>query len=386
MKWWKRRKKKDKRIEDMMEQIQLESGMGEASEQKETQTEHDMLERCEELIEMMRELEEAKSEYRVVTDYLKDIQIIKEIPQEDMEELQEIAGNVAKLNQARDNYLHTTKKLSDAQFLQIQQDEKEIPEAIRRLEANEAYEAATKRDMTYLEGAKQQWVYCMEEVKDEMRKLRITSYVLFGIFVIMLAVVLVLQVGWKVDTRWIFTIMIAAMAIGGFFVYFRMQYNRKLLKKCEVNINHAISLSNKVKFKYVNTKNAVDYACEKYHVHNSRELIYIWEQYRDTLKEKERYIQTNEDLEYYNAKLVRKLKQYQLYDAKVWVRNPEAVYNSKEMVEVQHNLISRRQKLRERIEYTTQSIEGLRKEVEPYARTHSQMIPELQQILELLNK
>ena len=103
MKWWKRRKKKDKRIEDMMEQIQLESGMGEASEQKETQTEHDMLERCEELIEMMRELEEAKSEYRVVTDYLKDIQIIKEIPQEDMEELQEIAGNGAKLNQARDN-------------------------------------------------------------------------------------------------------------------------------------------------------------------------------------------------------------------------------------------------------------------------------------------
>ena len=91
-------------------------------------------------------------------------------------------------------------------------------------------------------------------------------------------------------------------------------------------------------------------------------------------------------MEYYNAKLVRKLKQYQLYDAKVWVRNPEAVYNSKEMVEVQHNLISRRQKLRERIEYTTQSIEELRKEVEPYARTHSQMIPELQQILELLDK
>ncbi len=38
---------------------------------------------------------------------------------------------------------------------------------------------------------------------------------------------------------------------------------------------------NKIKFKYVNTKNAVDYACEKYHVHNSKELTYIWEQYQD---------------------------------------------------------------------------------------------------------
>lgn len=384
MKWFKRRKKK-KNMEDFVEQMELESNLAESGGKRNT-NEHEMMERCEEILDMIRDLEEAKSEYRVVTDYLKDIQSIKDIPKDAVEELQEVAGNVAKLNRARENYLHTTKKLSDAQFLQIQQDEKEIQDTIRRLETNEAYEAATKRDMNYLEGEKQQWIYCMEGVKDEMRKLRISSYVLFGVFVVLLAVVLVLQVTFEMDMKWIFTLMIAAMAIGGFFIYFRMQHDGKLLKQCEVNINHAISLSNKVKFKYVNTKNAVDYTCEKYHVHNSRELIYIWEQYQDMLKEKERYIQTNEDLEYYNAKLVRQLRQYQLYDAKVWVQNPEAICDSKEMVEVQHNLIARRQKLRERIEYMTSSISQMRKEVEGYAKTHGDVIPELKKIMELLDE
>lgn len=128
--------------------------------------------RCEEIIEAIRELEEAKSEYRIVTDYLNDIQKIRNIPKETQEDLHEVAGNVAKLNKARDQYLNTAQKISDAQFVQMQQEEDEIPDAIRRLEANEAYEAAIRRDMNYLEGEKQAWVYCMEEVKEEMLNLR----------------------------------------------------------------------------------------------------------------------------------------------------------------------------------------------------------------------
>ena len=91
-----------------------------------------------------------QSEYRIVTDYLNDIQKIRNIPKETQEDLHEVAGNVAKLNKARDQYLNTAQKISDAQFVQMQQEEDEIPDAIRRLEANEAYEAAIRRDMNYL--------------------------------------------------------------------------------------------------------------------------------------------------------------------------------------------------------------------------------------------
>ena len=84
---------------------------------------------------------------------------------------------------------------------QMQQEEDEIPDAIRRLEANEAYEAAIRRDMNYLEGEKQAWVYCMEEVKEEMHHLRIFSYVLFGVFIVLMEVILVLQGVKYVDTK-----------------------------------------------------------------------------------------------------------------------------------------------------------------------------------------
>ena len=301
------------------------------------------------------------------------------------EDLHEVAGNVAKLNKARDQYLNTAQKISDAQFVQMQQEEDEIPDAIRRLEANEAYEAAIRRDMNYLEGEKQAWVYCMEEVKEEMHHLRIFSYVLFGVFIVLMALILVLQGVKNVDTKLMFTLLVSAAAIGGFFLYFRQQRDIDQLKRCEANINGAIILLNKIKFKYVNTKNAVDYACEKYHVHNSKELTYIWEQYQDAVREKEKYLQTNEELDYYNSRLVRRLKDYQLYDAKVWTGNPEAIYNDKEMVEVQHNLIARRQKLRERIEYNTKNILNMRKEVEEIAASQKQMVPELKEIIDSID-
>lgn len=103
------------------------------------------------------------------------------------------------------------------------------------------------------------------------------------------------------------------------------------------------------------------------------------------MREKEKYLQTNEELDYYNSRLVRRLKDYQLYDAKVWTGNPEAIYNDKEMVEVQHNLIARRQKLRERIEYNTKNILNMRKEVEEIAASQKQMVPELKEIIDSID-
>ncbi len=389
-KFFKRRKKAAEQeeakqnIEEVLEHAASKESYTDTKEFK-RQAEHEMLERCEEIIEAVRELEEAKSEYRIVTDYLNDIQKIKDIPEDMHNEIKDAAENVANLNRARDVYLNTSQKISDAQFLQIQQEEEEIPDAIRRLEANETYEATIRRDMNYLEGEKQEWMYCKEEVKNELHKMRIFSYVLFGIFGVLLTVILVLQSVWNVDTKWIFTLLAMTVTIVGFFLYFRQQRDLEQLKQCEANINRAIVLLNKIKFRYVNTKNAVDYACEKYHVHNSKELTYIWEQYLEAVKEKEKYIQTNEELEYYNSRLVKRLKQYELYDAKVWISNPQAICNDKEMVEVQHNLIVRRQKLRERIEYNTKNILEMRKDVEQIARAQKELVPELKEIVDSID-
>ncbi len=111
--------------------------------------------------------------------------------------------------------------------------------------------------------------------------------------------------------------LILLAAIGSFGVFLKMTANQTEIRQSEANMNRAIILLNKVKFRYVNVTNAVDYAREKFHVKNAYEFNYIWEQYLNELKEREKFQQANEDLDYYNTKLVRLLKRYRLYDANV---------------------------------------------------------------------
>ncbi len=65
-------------IEDVLEHLNTRGAYTDSAEYK-RQAEHEMLGRCEEIVEAIRELEEAKSEYRIVTDYLNDIQKIRNI-------------------------------------------------------------------------------------------------------------------------------------------------------------------------------------------------------------------------------------------------------------------------------------------------------------------
>ncbi len=161
----------------------------------------------------------------------------------------------------------------------------------------------------------------------------------------------------------------------------KMSSNQTEIKQSEVNMNYAIVLLNKVKFKYVNVTNAVEYAREKYNVKNAYEFNYLWEQYLNEVREREKFRQTNEDLEYFNGKLVRLLNRYRMYDARVWVNQSSALIDKKEMVEVKHNLIVRRQKLRARMEYNAQNIRERKTELDETLRKEKINTPEIRQII-----
>ncbi len=296
---------------------------------------------CEQIIEAGKELEEEKSEYRIVTDYLKDIQMIEELPPEDFAEVRSAAENVQNLNRMRDDYHNSEKRISDVQFVQMQQEEDVIPDAINRLKSNEAYQNTVKRDMNYLEGEKNEWYYNMLELGRQQKILRKLSVAVLGLFTVGMAILFLLQTAFSFDATYAYMGLILLAAIGSFGVFLKMTANQTEIRQSEANMNRAIILLNKVKFRYVNVTNAVDYAREKFHVKNAYEFNYIWEQYLNELKEREKFQQANEDLDYYNTKLVRLLKRYRLYDANVWVNQSSALVDKKEMVEVKHNLIVR---------------------------------------------
>ena len=157
------------------------------------------------------------------------------------------------------------------------------------------------------------------------------------------------------------------------------------IKLAERSANKAILLLNKVKFKYVNITNAVIMP-EKYHVRRASELNQLWQYYMDAVREREKYQRTNEDLEYFNGRLVRALNQYQLYDAQVWITQAAALIDPREMVEVKHGLILRRQKLRDRMEYNVEEMKNQREEALKLSSKAGSMKPQIDEIINAIDR
>ncbi|MCI9448140.1 MAG: hypothetical protein HFH36_12305 [Lachnospiraceae bacterium] len=329
---------------------QKKTGDEDASGSQQDQQKNPAMEYCEQILTAAKALEETKRDYKTVTDYLTDIQKIEDLPEKEFSEVEEVAKHVVELNNSRDAYLNKSRNISDAQFAQMEQLQDQMPDIIRRLKENEAYQTTVKRDMQYLEGEREEWRYYKDALEQESRVLRKLLLVLAGVFVAAAVLIAILGMALHFDITLPFLAATLVAAVIGIAMVWRLQNDGVDIKRSQANINRAITLLNKISFKYVNVTNAVDYACEKYHAKNSYELNYIWEQYMEELRERDKYQKTNDELEYFNDKLVMLLQQYRLYDAKVWIYQAQALLDKKEMVEVKHELIVRRQKLRATLE------------------------------------
>lgn len=345
-----------------------------------------VIERLEQIIEITREIEDEKAEYRMVNSYLADVELLEGLPEEDRQKIEETAVNVVQLNSARTDFLNSSKKLTDAQFSQLEQEEDAVPAAVRRLSSNEAYRDTLDRDLKYLEREKSEWQLRKEYLGHQKKKLKNSMYIAIGTAITAAVLFVIIQLVLAVDMYYGYfgLVFFAVAAVCG--IQLKLQNDSEEIAAAERNLNRAIQLQNKVKIKYVNIVNAIDYACEKYHVRNSDELNRQWQYYMEAVKEREKYQRTNEDLEYFNGRLVRILDQYRLHDSRVWVTQAAALVDAKEMVEVKHGLIGRRQKLRGRIEFNLGAIKELKTEAEKLVDKVGDRKPQIQEILSSIEK
>ena len=288
------------------------------------------------------------------------------------------------LNAARTEFLNSAKKLSDAQFNQIERMEEEIPAAIKRFSANEMYRDTLRKDMKYLEREKSEWVLRKEYLKNQISPSALSA-LCDGWRSVTAAVVLgILQFVLETDVFYGWMAWIFATAVIICVIYLRMQ-GMRMRRAGGAQSEPCDLFENKVKIKYVNMENAVEYAREKYHVNSAAEFKEQWEYYLEAVKEREKYQRTNDDLDYFKGRLVRMLRQYRLYDAQVWVTQAAALVDPKEMVEVKHGLITRRQKLRSRIEYNMNVIREQKKETEDLLSKAEHMRPQAEHILDAID-
>lgn len=379
------RKKKEKSFEKKFGELEA-TILSEKDYKDARKIEQYVVERLEQIIEVTKEIEDEKSEYRMVTAYLNDIQLLEDMPEDEHKKIVEIAANVVQLNTARTEFLNSSKKLSDAQFTQLERLEEEIPTAIKRLSANEVYRDTLMKDMKYLEREKTEWALRKDYLVHHVNKLKYLLYIMLGVSATAAVIIGLLQLVLELDMfyGWMAWVFVTAVVIC--VIYLRMQSDREEISAADRCQNRAITLLNKVKLKYVNIANAIEYTCEKYHVESASELNQQWEYYLEAVKEREKYERTSEDLDYFKGRLVRALAQYKFYDAQVWVVQAVALVNPKEMVEVKHGLVSRRQKLRSRIEYNMQIVKEQKEEAEKLLDKVGDMRPQVEQILLAIDK
>jgi len=378
---WKRVKDRVK-YGKAMEEAQEEPGQLQES----VSTGDELLDLCEKVLGNARELEDGKKEYHIITSYLNDIEIIENMAPDQAEEVHKAAEYVAKLNGERDVFLNTSKKLSDRQFRMIQLQEDEIPDAAKMLHENETYQATVKRDMQYLEGEKKEWEMAKKSCIRKRKRLRVFSYLLFFAAATISVLLLVLSYGLHMDTQYAWIVMIATALLFAGLIVFKLEQGKREIRQAEVNINYAITLLNKVKIKYVNITNAVDYTREKYNVRDARELAYQWELYQEAVRKQEKYLKTNQDLNYYYDKLMGILRKCRLYDVRVWTEQPQALVEPKEMVEIKHNLIVRRQKLRAKIAANLDIVKRERKEIDRMMKTRPEVDPRAVEMVESIDR
>ena len=348
--------------------------------------EHYILDSCGQIIALTKEIEGEKTEYRIVTSYLTDIQTIEGLPEEMRQSIREAATNIEQLNAARQAYEKTSYHISEEQFMLMEQEEDDIPQTIHRLLDNERYQDKVRRDKNILEAQKNQWEIEREAITGERKILKRASMLLFLLYATLLILLFVLQFMAKMDLTVAFLVLFFVGALGGAIIYFRSLYLQKQMRQATRNENQAISLLNVVCMKYVNVTKAVEYTKDKFGIHNSTELNYVWEQYTNAVREKEKFLRNNDDLEYFNGRLIRLLQRIDLYDRKIWLTQTKALIDDQEMVEIKHNLVKRRQKIRAHMEENRKIVQSERNEIDRLMTEHEHYVPEIIEIISSVDK
>ncbi len=310
----------------------------------------------EQIAEASKELETLQFEYNMVTGYLKDMEEIEALPEEEKAELITCARKIEELEQQQSGYRSRANRMSDVKYHQMERLEEEVQEGYEKLSKAEEYQELIKRDLRKLDGEKHAYLFRKNELRRIIEDTRSMTIVCTVAVIICILLLMALQFGFKMNTRlgYLAAAAVGAIAITAIFV----KYNNSVreLARVENGIGRIIRLQNTVKIRYVNNTHLLDYLYMKYNVSSAGELEKGWQQYQKEKEERRSYQQAEKELDQCQKDLLHVLRRYQVQDPMIWLHQTAALLDKKEMVEIRHNLIIRRQSLRKRMDYNKEVI------------------------------
>lgn len=312
----------------------------------------------EQIAEASKELENLQFEYNMVTSYLKDMEEIEALPEEEKEGLMACARKIEELEERQSGYKTRANRMSDVKYHQIERIEEEVQEGYEKLSETEEYQELIKRDLKKLDGEKHAYLFRRNELHRLIEDTRSMTIVCTVAVIICILLLMALQFGFKMNTKpgYLAAAAVGAIAITAIFI----KYNDsvKELARVENGIGQIIRLQNTVKIRYVNNTHLLDYLYLKYNVSSASELGKSWQQYQEEKQERHNYQMAERELDQCQKDLLHVLRRYQVKDPMIWLHQTAALLDKKEMVEIRHNLIIRRQSLRKRMDYNKEVIAG----------------------------
>ena len=333
------------------------------------------------ILEADKQCENIKFEYGQVTSYLKDIQILDQAPEEEKKTLKAAAFRIVDLTKERAELQKRKYKITNAQEKALERFEDKVGQDLPKLKEYEDYQIKIKNDLRQLSSEKALLIQDQSQIVRSQKQLKSIGKILTGILVAMGAMLLVLAMLFKVDITVPFVAAAAFAFVVAAIILNESRKNRIDMVITEKKRSRAIALSNRVKIKYVNNVNTVDYMCHKYQVRNGTELEFVYGEYLKAKREWERQKQSSVELHDNSRLLMQELARLGVKDTMIWCSQAEALVNPKEMVEVRHDLRVRRQKLREQVDYNTKIKEECLEEIEKIQDKKPEYAREIQQIL-----
>lgn len=353
--WKKRRDELDYEIEDWNEVVYDREDL----KVDDTRQRQEYIKGClEQIAEASRELENLQFEYNMVTSYLKDMEEIEALPEEEKEELTACARRIDELEERQSGYKTRVNRMSDVKYHQIERMEEEIQEGYEKLAEAEEYQELIKRDLKKLDGEKHAYLFRRSELYRNIEDTRSMTIVCTVAVIICILLLMALQFGfhWNTKLGYFAAAAVGAIAITAIF----LKYNDSVreLARVENGIGRIIRLQNTVKIRYVNNTHLLDYLYLKYSVSSAGELGKSWQQYQEEKEERHNFRMAERELDQCQKELLHVLRRYQVKDPMIWLHQTAAILDKKEMVEIRHNLIIRRQSLRRRMDYNKEVIAG----------------------------
>ena len=340
------------------------------------------------ILEALERMEEAsirtdrnKDEYDAVTSLLVDMEEIDSMDVEKRLKVTELAGDIERLEKARRDLVYESGLMEEERIEELERMGDKIPEGISRMREAEDYRKLVLRDLKCLDSERAATRYREKEDRIILENSRGIALICVVAMSVCIGILILLRFKFEMDVRWGYLIISAmgAITLTGLFVrHMDAARDLKRLRKLE---NRLIVLQNTVKIRYVNNTKLLSYMYMKYSVESSEELAQDWETYNSEIGARIKDRKLSAELTDAYRLLMQTLDAAGIRDTDVWTRQTGALLDPREMVEVRHSLIARRQKLREQLEYNKEVAENEGKRIKEMAAAFPEYSDEIAEMV-----